>query len=328
MEAQLTGVSISSSASLRKLSADLAAAPDAYKLMSIAWQWFKTHAGVDALGLATLGPPEPTGFLFAEGPLDSAAQDWLWEELVRTAMVIRPEPGTYPRRRADRRVWRYSSIAPVLLDHPHAIGPWTVIAAGAPAAVVQGWQTVPRTIDPKMDQLLSEAAALSALFMRNVQWLEIDPNPEPRGDLTFEELLELEVGRARAARTAVSLVLVEFHYDSKGRVGYEVPSELAKEVESLVRQTARQGDHVRSISEDCLAVIMPKTDARGAMVGADRLQRRLQEYFADRQYPVSIRIGIGGRDPEETQASELFSRASQALAEARINHSEAAFLHI
>jgi hypothetical protein len=43
---------------------------------------------------------------------------------------------------------------------------------------------------------------------------------------------------------------------------------------------------------------------------------------------LTIRIGVGGRDPKETEASELFSRACQALAQARLANSQAAFLYV
>jgi len=311
-----------------ELQLSLAAAPDAHRLMWNGWRWYHAYAGVDVLGVATLGPPEPIGFLLADGPLDSGTQEWLWQQLVQSAVEAWPQPGMYPRRAGDRRVWRGSSPLPVELEAPAALGPWTAQAAGAPAAVVQAWQATARPVEPSVSALLPTAAALTTLYLRNVQWLDIEPEPDPTGPLTFEELLESEVARARRKRVAVSLALVEFRLRNHSSFAWEIPADLHDEVEDVVKQTARKGDRVMAISDCCIAVVMPKTDARGALVGADRLQAALQGHFADHEPGVTVQVGIGGKDPEETQGAELFARASQALAEARFAGSEAAFLHV
>jgi GGDEF domain-containing protein len=190
------------------------------------------------------------------------------------------------------------------------------------------WREDPSPVSPTVCAVLPAAATYTALYLRNIQWLDIDPDPEPTEPMTFEELLESEVSGSRRKRVPVSLALIEYRRHEGNPYDWDVPLELQEEVESVVRGTARKGDRVMRISDSCLAVVMPKTDARGALVGADRLQKELCGHFDGREPRLSVRIGIGGRDPEESQASELFARASQALAEARSAHGEAAFLHI
>jgi GGDEF domain-containing protein len=306
----------------------LSETPDAYRLMCSAWEWFSAHALVDVLGVATLGPPEPIGYLFSEGPLDSGAQHKLWQDLVSAATAAQPQPGMYPRRAGDRRTWCGSSPLPAFLERPETLGPWVVRAGGGPAAAVMAWKEDARPVSSTVSVVLPAAATCTALYLRNIQWLDIDPDPEPTEPMTFEELLESEVSRSRRKRVPVSLALIEYRRNEGSPYDWDVPLELQEEVEGVIRRTARKGDRVMRISDSCLAVVMPKTDARGALVGADRLQKELCGYFDGRAPRLSVRIGIGGRDPEESQASELFARASQALAEARSAHGEAAFLHI
>jgi GGDEF domain-containing protein len=306
----------------------LAQASDAHRLLSRAWQWFHRHAAADVLGVATLGPPEPVGYLFAEGVFETGTRNGLWEQLVGMAREVRPEPGMYPRRAADRRAWHMHGPLPTIFDSPVMLGPWAVQAGGSAAGRVMVWQAEPQPTDPEIMALMPEAAVLTTLYLRNLQWLDIDPDPEPTDLVTFEELLENEVSAARRKRVPMSLALIEYRLSEANLYDCGTPPELHDEVESVIKQIARRGDRIVSVGEACIAVVMPKTDARGALVGADRLQRALTAHLNGREPKVCVQIGIGGRDPEETQASELFARASQALAEARNAHGEAAFVHI
>ncbi len=313
---------------VRELQSALADATDAHRLLTRAWQWFRAHAAADVLGVATVGPPEPIGYLFGQGPFDTGTRDGLWEQLIQQAMDVRPEPGMYPRRAGDRRAWHASGPLLTVLDDPVMLGPWTVQAGGNAAGSMVLWQAEPRAIDPGIAAALPDAAVVTTLYLRNLQWLDIEPDPEPTEPVTFEELLENEVSRARRKRVPVSLALIEYRMRDSNLYDYTVPQELQEEVECVVKQTARRGDRILAVGDACVAVVMPKTDARGALVGADRLQKALAAHFNGREPRVSVQIGIGGRDPEETQAAELFARASQALAEARSAHGEAAFVHI
>ncbi|MBM3475272.1 MAG: hypothetical protein FJX75_18580 [Armatimonadetes bacterium] len=308
----------------------LAAALDAYRLMSTAWQWFRQHTGADVLGVATLGPPEPVGYLFAEGPFDSGTLEGLWQRLVGMAKDVRPEPGMYPRRAGDRRAWHASGPLPTLFDAPITLGPWTAQAARRPAAVVTAWQACSEAVDPCLDAVLPDACALITLYLRNLQWMDAEPEvePLPTDPVTFEEVLELEVSSARRKRVSVSLALIEHRLRGTDFLDGGVPAELRDDVERVMRATVRKGDRVLPIGDTCTAVVMPKTDARNALVAADRFRRALYEEFAEREPRLAVRIGIGGRDPEDSEASDLLARACNALAEARNAHCEAAFLHV
>ena len=308
----------------------LAAAPDAYRLMSQAWRWFREHAGTDVLGIATLGPPEPIGYLFAEGPFDAGTREGLWQQLVGMAIEVQPEPGMYPRRAGDRRAWHASGPLPTMFDLPVTLGPWTVCAAGRPASVVVAWQAIPESVAPCVNAALPDASALTTLYLRNLQWMNVEPEvePLPTEPVTFEGALELEVGRARRMRVPVSLALIEHRLRGTELLDCPMPPELREEVERVISATVRKGDRVLPIGDTCTAIVMPKTDARGALVGADRFRRALYEEFAEREPRLAIRIGIGGRDPEDSEASDLLARASNALAEARNAHCDAAFLHV
>jgi len=314
--------------SSQELMAELGAAPHPMALLSRAWKWLEGRMGVDVLSVATVGPPEPTGYIYTRGPVVSCEQEnALWEPLVEAAAAVRPEMGSHPRRRGDRRIW-HAGEAPVDIGTPPKLaGPWTVNLGGGPSVVVQFGRcgVGQRPVDAAEE---GEVARLLALYLRAVEGLSTQPQMIPGDDLGFEELLEFEVQKSQRTRTAVSLALVEFRANGNKPVEASVSLEVQERVASIVAQTTRGDDRVAAIGNNCLAVIMPKTDARGALVGADRLQRALCERLGVEAPDLSIRIGIGGRDPAETEASELFARASQALAQARSSHGEAAFLYV
>lgn len=313
---------------IRTLQHSLAEAPDAYRLLRTAWEWLSSHTGADVLGVATLGPPEPVGYLFSEDPLEAGTREGVWRELVAMAQQATPEPGMYPRRASDRRAWSVSHAHPMVLENPATLGPWVVRAAGKPSAIVTGWRFAPLPPTETIIRMMPDVATLIALYLRNLQWFDIQPEEQPAEAMTFEELLETEVSQASRKRVPLSLALIEYSVcNGKSGSGYLTP-ELCDEIAHVVKATARKGDHVVPISDSCLAVIMPKTDARGALIGADRFQTELHRYFSGRKPRLAIRIGVGGRDPEETLASELFARASEALADARATGVATAFLHV
>ncbi len=307
----------------------LGSAVDPTSLLARAWGWFNKHAGVDVLNVATLGPPEPTGYVFSVGQLQTE-EDIVksWDVLVEAAAEVCPDRGAHPRRRGDRRLWNATEEHMALEPPPTPIGKWIVTMAGGPSVLVMPTRGSDEPVSDECEAILAQASRYIGLYLRGVEALYTQPQAAPGPDTPFEEQLEYEVQRAQRQRTAVSLALVEYRLAGATAGETSVPDEVRERVSTILSRTTRGNDRVAQIGESCLAVIMPKTDAPGALVGADRLQRSLLAELEGSEPELSIRVGIGGRDPAETGASELFARASQALAQSRSSHGEAAFLYV
>jgi GGDEF domain-containing protein len=225
------------------------------------------------------------------------------------------------------RLWAVTDSSQAIGTPTALIGQWLFQLGGAPAVLVRLSRFEPGPVNPRIAPRLGMAAHIVALHVRALQAVPWEPW-EATEPSTFEGLLDSEVSLARRVRLPVSLALVKVDKAGRG-VRDESPSEheLA-EIEQVMRRVLRHRDRVRRISDNCVAVVMPRTDARGALVAADRLQGHLREHFRERRPQIAVHVGIGGRDPEETEASELFARASQALAQARMAHSDSAFLYV
>jgi len=293
--------------------------------LKAAWRWFNQHTDADVVAVATLGPDEPAVYVITSVVMDAEGRSRLLEEIGDA--TARANPSVYPRRLSDMRLWAVTDCLRVI-DSPTAlVGQWSFDLGGAPAALVRVTRFEAGPVDPRIAPLLGRGAHIVALHVRALQAVPWEPSAATEHS-TFEGVLESEVTLARRVRLPVSLALVEVG-KTRGGVWDEPPTEdeLA-EIEQVLQQVLRHRDRVRRVSANCVAVVMPRTDARGALVGADRLQGHLREHFRARRPPLAFHVGIGGRDPDETEASELLARASEALAQARMAHSETAFLYV
>lgn len=318
---------VSQTEDVRTLLVTLGAAQDARELLRQGWNWFNDHVTAEALAVMTLVASEPSAYLFAAGPLQPETESQVWNSLATAAGDAAQEspPG---RRASDRVTWAAQDLRPLPHVEPVILGEWAVPAGGELGALVQlsRVSTDPPNGEPPASA--TDVATLIGLYALSLHSVKSQIVPQTSGDLTFEELLEEEVARAHRTRTPVSLVLVELRTSARPDVGAELPPEVLAEAQRVMHKAARRGDKVLRLCDDCLAVVMPRTDARGALVGADRLQQSLSHHFGHKELHLTIRIGVGGRDPKETEASELFSRACQALAQARLANSQAAFLYV
>ncbi len=293
--------------------------------LEAAWRWFNEHTEVDVVAVATLGPDEPAAYVVTSAVVDADGRDQLIREISSAAARVSSE--VYPRRMSDMRLWAVSDCLQVVDSPTAVIGQWSFDLAGVPAAIVRLSRFESGPVNPQIAPLLAMAAQVVGLHVRALQSVPWEP-PAPTEHSTFEGLLESEVSLSRRVRLPVSLALVEVDTVTGG-VRDEAPTENElDEIEEVMHRVLRHRDRVQRISNNCIAVVMPRTDSRGALVGADRLQRNLREHFRERRPHLAFHVGIGGRDPEETEGSELFARAAQALSQARLAHSDTAFVYV
>ncbi len=313
---------------IRELFIALGTASDARELLRQGWTWFNERVEAEVLGVITLVASEPSAYLFTSGALQAETESQLWHALITAAGRSADQDAPPSRRASDRVVWAAGGNRSLPHTDPELIGEWAVPAGGELGALIQLHRVSDERGGGELPESAADAATLLGLYALSLHSIKAEIVPHASGDLTFEDLLEEEVARAHRTRTPVSLVLIELRANSRAEAGPELSAEVLAEAQRVTRRAARRGDKVLRLCDDCLAVVMPRTDARGALVGADRLQQSLSHHFGHKEMHLTIRIGVGGRDPKETEASELFSRACQALAQARLANSQAAFLYV
>jgi two-component system, cell cycle response regulator len=135
----------------------------------------------------------------------------------------------------------------------------------------------------------------------------------------FQKNLEEEMERARRYKSTFSLVM--FDIDHFKRIndahGHLQGDRIIKEIAKVLSRSIRQVDFPARYGGEEFAVILPSVDVKGALVVAERLRKRIEEYSfpADREsLRVTISVGVTEFDAEADYASaDVIREADKAL---------------
>lgn len=144
----------------------------------------------------------------------------------------------------------------------------------------------------------------------------------------FDEMLEVELGRAYRNHTSLSLVLIDVDYfkeynDYYGHVAGDTC--LLGIAQIIERQTNRKGDLLARYGGEEFAVILPAIDAKGALGFAHRLQNFVQHQRLEHKATkiaslgsITISIGVTSVVPVmKIKPSRLIDQADKALYDAK-----------
>jgi diguanylate cyclase (GGDEF)-like protein len=173
-------------------------------------------------------------------------------------------------------------------------------------------------------QILRPAAALEASRSRLRELYETAREAALRDSLTglgnhraFQEAVARMVEGARRYGTSFSLVLIDI--DEFKRIndtrGHAVGDQLLDEVGILINETIRGTDAAFRVGGDEFALLLPHTDAEGAMLLARRLLARGLEDRARGGYraPISFSAGVTACPEFGNTRLELTAQADAAL---------------
>jgi diguanylate cyclase (GGDEF)-like protein len=137
---------------------------------------------------------------------------------------------------------------------------------------------------------------------------------------TFQDLLRREIAEAQRYRRPLALVLFDLDHFKKVNDTYGHPGgdAVLREVARVALELARASDIVARYGGEEFAVVLPETDARGAVVFAERLRRAIEarEIVAGAQrLRVTASVGVGPWMPAEASAAaaNLVEMADKAL---------------
>jgi len=131
-------------------------------------------------------------------------------------------------------------------------------------------------------------------------------------------VLKVEFSRARRYNCPLTAVLVQidrFEY-LRDLYGLEIAHSISDSVIRMINNNTRLSDFLGKLGERFL-LIMPHTDAQGAVVTANRICKKLTNLDFDvsgKQIKVTLSIGIADNSGEESIFYDsIFKRAESAL---------------
>ena len=131
---------------------------------------------------------------------------------------------------------------------------------------------------------------------------------------SFMERLHAEIKHAIVSGRPLSMLLfdVDNFKQYNDQFGHPQGDELLREMAMIVRDNVRSTDFPASYGGEEFAILLPKTDKFGAVVVAERLRCRIEEYpMPNRRTTISIGIA---EFPSDTQGvDDLIEQADKAM---------------
>jgi diguanylate cyclase (GGDEF)-like protein len=138
--------------------------------------------------------------------------------------------------------------------------------------------------------------------------------------VTFHTMLEDEVSRSQRSGTPVSLLMIDLdHFNSiNNKFGHVAGDTILKEFGKIIHRQSRAIDKVCRYGGEEIAVILPETNANGAMVAAERMRSAVAGHLfkllnKGEDLSVTISIGVAAVPDQATAAQELINMANRAL---------------
>ena len=170
----------------------------------------------------------------------------------------------------------------------------------------------------------AEALIRTQLFERTEKLATTDGLTGLFNRRTFNQLLEQRVREAQRYNRPVSLLLLDVDHFKKVNDTYGHPAgdAVLRGVARLAQKAARDTDLVARYGGEEMALILPETDLKGALVMAERIRAAVQagKHATDQgNLQVTLSVGVstwpqGGQSPEELleSADKALYRAKQA----------------
>lgn len=162
-------------------------------------------------------------------------------------------------------------------------------------------------LETKQQALINANAQLEALAT-------VDGLTGAKNRRAFDEQLEMEFRRARRYGTPLSLMLldVDKFKQYNDTYGHLEGDEVLKTVAQILMDNVRVIDFVARYGGEEFVVLLPNTDADGAMILADRLRIKIE----NAPWPsrtVTASFGVASLNETITEGSQLTAEADRAL---------------
>ena len=158
---------------------------------------------------------------------------------------------------------------------------------------------------------------LAAVMRTQTHRARVDALTETVNTGRFHEFVHRELARAKRYDHPVTVAFIDL--DNFKRVndsyGHLVGDEALRSLAALMSQHVRSTDIVGRLGGDEFGILMPETGEDAARVVLERLRTRIDEYAAEKRWPISASIGaatVAGACCDVT-SEEVVKRADGAM---------------
>jgi two-component system, cell cycle response regulator len=137
--------------------------------------------------------------------------------------------------------------------------------------------------------------------------------------VTFYTMLEDEVARSQRSETPVSLLMIDLDHFKviNDKFGHTAGDTVLKEFGKIIHRQSRSIDKVCRFGGEEIAVILPETNATGAMIAGERMRTTIEQHLFKLQegqdLPITVSIGVATVPEHGASAQELVNATDRAL---------------
>ncbi|MDX6616187.1 MAG: hypothetical protein QOD60_1278 [Solirubrobacterales bacterium] len=189
----------------------------------------------------------------------------------------------------------------VALPPSDGIAPWWIVGIGTLLVAALLIRSMRGRVERLISQLFDSA--------------RIDPLTKLLNRRGFRELLDLEMERARRSELPMAVVIgdLDFFKEVNDRLGHPAGDAALRRVGAAVEETMRRIDAAARVGGEEFAMILPDTDAEGALALAERMRQTIEGEFAGDQVPVTISLGVAGYPEHAETAGAILRAGDEAL---------------
>ncbi len=170
------------------------------------------------------------------------------------------------------------------------------------------------------DTLEQEKHALAEANVRLKSLVTVDGLTEIKNHRAFQEQLEAEWNAAMRHGTPVALIMLDIDDFKRynDTFGHPAGDEVLKTAGKLLEQLARGEDCVARYGGEEFVIILPQTDADGALILAERYREAFEQWSWPHRC-VTASVGVAATRAEVSNAQELLNQADRALYRAKLS---------
>ena len=231
----------------------------------------------------------------------------------------------------------------VVLYSAYFFGVWQLVAQIAYITVAFGvlllarppqFSSVPAWWTAGVGTLIVGAALIQVMRARSERLIDrlcdaarTDPLTGLSNRHGFREVLDLEVERARRGGGRLAIVMADIDDADQLNVGHHGGDIILQRVGAVLEIVKRQSDVAARVGGGEFALVLPDTDADGALGFVERVRQAIAAEFSVDATPLTLSFGVASQPRHGQTAASLIRACDEALCAAEQEGGDRAVLH-